>query len=108
MKLLKIVTILIIIYFVGFLFFIKKINDFSTPNPIPEADGIVVLTGKGGGRLEAGVDLLFGKKGERLLISGVNPEISLDEIREIITIPEKFSNWVWDFLDFFCLKKYYV
>ena len=96
MKLLKIVTILIIIYFVGFLFFIKRINDFSTPNPIPEADGIVVWTGKGGGRLEAGVDLLLEKKGERLLISGVNSEISLDEIKEIIAIPEKFSNCCLD------------
>ena len=96
MKLLKVVTTSIIIYFVGFIFFIKKINNFNTPNPLPKADGIVVWTGKGGGRLEAGAHLLLKKKGERLLISGVNSEISLDEIKEIIAIPEKFSNCCLD------------
>ena len=96
MKLLKVVTISITIYFVGFLFFIKKINNFNTPNPIPKADGIVVWTGKGGGRLEAGARLLLEKKGERLLISGVNSEISLEEIKGIVAIPEKFSDCCLD------------
>ena len=96
MKLLKVVTTSIIIYFVGFIFFIKKINNFNTPNPLPKADGIVVWTGKGGGRLEAGAHLLLKKKGERLLISGVNSEISLDEIKEIVAIPEKLSDCCLD------------
>ena len=96
MKLLKVVTTSIIIYFVGFIFFIKKINNFNTPNPLPKADGIVVWTGKGGGRLEAGARLLLKKKGERLLISGVNSEISLDEIKEIVAIPEKLSDCCLD------------
>jgi uncharacterized SAM-binding protein YcdF (DUF218 family) len=96
MKLLKVVTTSIIIYFVGFIFFIKKINNFNTPNPLPKADGIVVWTGKGGGRLEAGAHLLLKKKGERLLISGVNSEISLDKIKEIIAIPEKLSDCCLD------------
>ena len=96
MKLLKVFTTSIIIYFVGFIFFIKKINNFNTPNPLPKADGIVVWTGKGGGRLEAGAHLLLKKKGERLLISGVNSEISLDKIKEIVAIPEKLSDCCLD------------
>jgi uncharacterized SAM-binding protein YcdF (DUF218 family) len=96
MKLLKVVTTSIIIYFVGFIFFIKKINNFNTPNPLPKADGIVVWTGKGGGRLEAGAHLLLKRKGERLLISGVNSEISLDKIKEIVAIPEKVSDCCLD------------
>ena len=96
MKLLKVVTTSIIIYFVGFIFFILKINNFDTPNPLPKADGIVVWTGKGGGRLEAGAHLLLKKKGERLLISGVNSEISLDKIKEIVAIPEKLSDCCLD------------
>jgi uncharacterized SAM-binding protein YcdF (DUF218 family) len=96
MKLLKVVTTSIIIYFVGFIFFIKKINNFNTPNPLPKADGIVVWTGKGGGRLEAGAHLLLKRKGERLLISGVNSEISLDKIKEIVAIPEKLSDCCLD------------
>ena len=96
MKLLKVVTTSIIIYFVGFIFFILKINNFNTPNPLPQADGMVVWTGKGGGRLEAGAHLLLKKKGERLLISGVNSEISLDKIKEIVAIPEKLSDCCLD------------
>jgi len=96
MKLLKVITIMIITYTLGFLFYIKKINDFSTPKTIPDADGISVWTGKGGGRLEAGANLLLQKKAERLLISGVNSEISLDKIKEIISIPEKMSDCCLD------------
>ncbi len=96
MKLLKVITIMIITYTLGFLFYIKKINDFSTPKTIPDADGIAVWTGKGGGRLEAGANLLLQKKAERLLISGVNSEISLNKIKEIISIPEKMSDCCLD------------
>ena len=96
MKLLKVITIMIITYTLGFLFYIKKINDFSTPKTIPDADGISVWTGKGGGRLEAGANLLLQKKAERLLISGVNSEISLNKIKEIISIPEKMSDCCLD------------
>ena len=42
------------------------------PDPLVEADGIIVLTG-GERRVEAGVGLLAKGLGKRLLISGVNP-----------------------------------
>ena len=44
------------------------------------ADAIAVYTGGGGNRIATGMRLLAEGKGERLLISGVNPEIGRNEI----------------------------
>ena len=76
----------------GFLAFIVLIAQTSaSPAPgSPEAsrtsDAIVVLTG-GDARLEAGMDLLAGKRGKRLLISGVNADIDRAQIRNLIAPP---------------------
>ena len=44
------------------------------------ADGIVALTG-GEGRVVTAVELLSRGRGERLLISGANPDVGLDAVR---------------------------
>lgn len=62
----------IIVFGSGFFYFSEKISRLSPPDPLPLADGIIVLTG-GESRLEAGLDLLAKGRGKRLLISGVNP-----------------------------------
>ena len=49
----------------------------DAPDP---ADGIVALTGGGGDRLRAGIELLQAQRGARLLISGVNPTAPLPDI----------------------------
>ncbi|MBB5517914.1 YdcF family protein [Amphiplicatus metriothermophilus] len=46
------------------------------------ADGVVVYTG-GGARIAAGMSLMQRGAGRRLLISGVNPDISRDEIAKM-------------------------
>ena len=56
------------------------------PSPIPNADGIVVWTGKGGGRLDAGAKLLSGGHGERLLISGVNESNTREDVLALLSI----------------------
>lgn len=48
-----------------------------------EADGIVVYTGVGGARISTAMTLLGQGAGRRLLISGVNPEISRDEVAKL-------------------------
>lgn len=76
----------------GFIFFAFKVSRAEPPNPVPKADGIVVLTGTGAGRLEAGAALLQSELGEKLLISGVNKSIAADEIQSILELPdEKFG-----------------
>jgi uncharacterized SAM-binding protein YcdF (DUF218 family) len=52
--------------------------------PAPaHADGIVVYTGVGGARIATAMSLLGDGAGRRLLISGVNPQISRDEVAKL-------------------------
>ena len=57
----------------------------STPSPDPpRADGIVVLTGASSNqRIAAAVGLLEDGRGQRVLVSGVNPEASREDIRTV-------------------------
>lgn len=66
---------------VGFLAFATHVGTLATPEDPPKADAIIVLTG-GLYRLDAGVNLLNEGKGERLLISGVNPRAGRDDLRQ--------------------------
>jgi uncharacterized SAM-binding protein YcdF (DUF218 family) len=57
----------------------------STPPPTPRpADGIVVLTGLNAqARISAGVDLLAANYGRRVLVSGVNRELTREDMRNV-------------------------
>jgi uncharacterized SAM-binding protein YcdF (DUF218 family) len=65
---------------IGFLAFATHVGTLETPADPRKADAIIVLTG-GIYRLDAGVNLLDAGKGERLLISGVNPKAGRDDLR---------------------------
>lgn len=64
----------------GFTFFAQHVGAMKTPAELRQADAIVVLTG-GQFRINAAIDLLKSGKGERLLISGVNPIASARDIQ---------------------------
>lgn len=66
----------------GFLQFTSKVSNYSMPINVPPAQGIVVLTG-GSARIAQALDLLAEQKGERLLISGVNPGTRKQDLRAI-------------------------
>lgn len=76
-----------VIFAIGFVIFAHKVDNLRPPTSLTKADGIVVWTGKGGGRLETGADLLSRNKGERLLISGVNSQNSLEDIKGLVAVP---------------------
>ena len=82
------ICLTLLIFAAGFIVFAHKVDNLRPPQNISKADGIVVWTGKGGGRLETGADLLRRNKGERLLISGVNTKTSLETIKELVIIPD--------------------
>lgn len=89
--------ILLVLAFIlgGFFTFAKTVGGQTLPNPVPKADGIVVWTGHGGGRLEAGAKLLEAGRGERLLISGVNESNDLKEMLRVLQIdPAEFGDRV--------------
>jgi uncharacterized SAM-binding protein YcdF (DUF218 family) len=78
---------------VGFVIFARAVATYA-PGPLPRADGIVVLTG-GELRLSAGARLLKEGRGARLLISGVNPQTSRDDLRRISGLSQRlFSSRV--------------
>jgi uncharacterized SAM-binding protein YcdF (DUF218 family) len=72
----------------GFIAFVLHVSRTTPPSPLPTADGIVVLTGKGGGRLSAGAELLRSGHGERLLISGVNPAIGEEKMQSLLELED--------------------
>lgn len=81
----------LLIFTFGFFVFAEKVDSLKTPDTAPKADGIVVWTGLGGGRLEAGAALLKQEKGERLLISGVNKDLKSETIFNLLDLPEELK-----------------
>lgn len=75
----------------GFFAFADGVRAAAPPDPPPEADAIVVLTGGARTRLETGVRLLQEGHGRRLLISGVNPDVRDAELFTLLGVDEDLS-----------------
>ncbi len=73
----------------GFAAFVLHVSRAAPPDTIVKVDGIVVLTGKGGGRLSAGGDLLKKQYAERLLVSGVNPATTPVQVQELLGLGDE-------------------
>ncbi len=83
MKTLAVILLLVVLWGVGLMAFAARVAN-STPAPDPQpADGIVSLTGAGSVRIEAAVQLLERGKAKRLLVSGVNPEVSRKDMQSL-------------------------
>ena len=87
-------TVLLVIG--GFIAFAQHTDNLRSPDTFPAADGIVVWTGKGGGRVQAGAELLNLKRGERLLISGVHESNGPEEISGISGLSEALAECCLD------------
>ncbi len=73
----------------GFVFFLSEIDNYPDADPeTVTADAIAVLTG-GFARLAPAVELLKLERGERLLISGVNPNNSDGSLKNALNIDNK-------------------
>ena len=83
----------------GFLAFARHVDRLDVSAELPKADGIVVWTGKGGGRLETAGQLLADGHGERLLVSGVNRSLSLAKVAELAGLEPQQADCCLD-LDF--------
>jgi len=70
----------IVVFLIGFALFATHVSRLATPANPGAADAIIVLTG-GQARIDAAVDLLKSGKGQRLLISGVNPTTTLKSLQ---------------------------
>ena len=83
MKSAAIFLIAVMFWAVGLLAFSAR-GQRSTPAPEPTpAQGVVVLTGPASQRITEAVKLLEGGKGQRLLVSGVNPDATRKDIKDV-------------------------
>lgn len=72
--------IAVILFAAGFVGFIRAAKNFETVDfSSSEIDGVVVLTG-GQDRIAEGVDVLTSGRVKRLLISGVNPDVTVGDL----------------------------
>ncbi|MEO0981907.1 MAG: YdcF family protein [Pseudomonadota bacterium] len=60
--------------------FARRVGGAERPDR-PSADAVVSLTGGSTLRIRTGVELVAAGAGERLLVSGVNPQTTMDDIR---------------------------
>lgn len=68
----------VVVFLAGFWNFADRVR--AEPEPPPQSQAIVALTGGSLERLSTGVRLLREEKGERLLISGVNRVVTDEEL----------------------------
>lgn len=73
----------------GFGVFALVVSGSEPPEQIDKADGIVVLTGPGGGRLESGAKLLKYGHAERLLISGVDKSVTSEKLITLLGLDQE-------------------
>lgn len=82
------IVALFLAWLVGLAAFITTLPA-SSATPPEAADGVIVYTGGGGARIIAGMSLLTNGSGKRMLISGVNPDVSREKIAELWSGPRE-------------------
>ena len=84
MRTLIALLVVVLLWLAGLFVFADRVID-STPaiEPAEPADAIVVLTGASDERLKQGMSLLERRKGARMFISGVNPEVKRTELAAV-------------------------
>jgi uncharacterized SAM-binding protein YcdF (DUF218 family) len=78
---LAIIAAIVLAYVAGFIVFVSSLP--KPPDNVHRADGIVALTG-GDARLITAESLFESGVGKRLLISGVHPETTRTEIKQLV------------------------
>jgi uncharacterized SAM-binding protein YcdF (DUF218 family) len=87
MKGLVAVLAVVLVWFLGLLLFAVQIQHARPPYPVPEADGVVALTGASNARLAEAVDLLAQGRAHQMLVSGVNPSVTREQLRLALGVP---------------------
>ena len=82
MKTLAALILIAVIWAVGLLAFADRVQQSTPQDPPAAADGIVALTGANSNeRIAAAVQLLAEHRGRRVLVSGVNRDVSREQLR---------------------------
>jgi uncharacterized SAM-binding protein YcdF (DUF218 family) len=76
-----------VIWLIGLLLFADRVQRLTPPDQAPQADGIVALTGGSDARIQEAMELLQAGKGRRVLVSGVNRQVTREQLRRIANPP---------------------
>lgn len=82
MKSLATVLVLLLIWAAGLTAFADRVDRSAPLVTAPSADAVVALTGADV-RIETAMRLLEARKGRRMLVSGVNPETTREDVRNL-------------------------
>jgi uncharacterized SAM-binding protein YcdF (DUF218 family) len=80
---LAVLLVIALIWAAGLGAFGMRVANSTPADDPPNADGIVALTGAASVRIEAAVQLLEHGKAQRLLVSGVNPDVTRPELQAV-------------------------
>jgi uncharacterized SAM-binding protein YcdF (DUF218 family) len=83
MKTLAFLLLLLVIWGAGLCAFGARVAESTPAADPPDADGVVALTGASSLRIAAAVQLLEDGKAQRLLVSGVNPDVTRKELQAV-------------------------
>jgi uncharacterized SAM-binding protein YcdF (DUF218 family) len=83
MKTVALIIVLAVIWATGLAAFTSRVAHSTPAADPPDADGVVALTGASSIRIEAAVQLLEDGKARRLLVSGVNPDVTRPELQAV-------------------------
>ena len=92
MKFLTLIGIVGLMWLVGLFVFADRVRSLTPAAEPARADAIVALTGPSAERVNAAIRLLEHDKGDRVLISGVNPEVRRQELRALTPGSDKLFN----------------
>jgi uncharacterized SAM-binding protein YcdF (DUF218 family) len=83
---------LVVFWTVGLFAFASRIDRSTPAADPPVSDGVVALTGASNARIAVAMQLLEDGRARRLLVSGVNPQASRDDMRGVA----KAANRIYD------------
>ena len=92
MKFLTLIGIVALMWLVGLFVFADRVRGLTPAIEPARADAIVALTGPSAERVNSAIRRLEHDKGDRLLISGVNPEVRRQELRALTPGSDKLFN----------------
>ena len=99
MKVLVAILVVALVWLAGLVAFAQRVQRLTPPDPVPQADGIVALTGASNARIQEAMDLLQAGKGRRVLVSGVNKSVTRDQLNKVANAPANLYDCCVD-LDF--------
>jgi uncharacterized SAM-binding protein YcdF (DUF218 family) len=83
-------VLLVLIWAVGLWAFAARVDQSTPAADPPQADGVVALTGASDARITAAMRLLETGKAKRMLISGVNPQVSRAQLRDVAKATRRY------------------